>query len=77
MPKSDLKAHIISDGKALTKEYDETITRKIEQQHSILIVTHEDLTRYKDIASLIFSKESKSCEYKIMYRYFNELRLSV
>ena len=65
--------HVLhSDGKSLSEEYDKNLSRKIALQHSLLVITHDDMRR-SSIDKIIFSKGSKSCNFKLVSKYFKDL----
>ena len=61
-----------SHGKAICRDYDKKLVKKIGLAQSLIIVTHEDMKR-SNLQNIIISKNSKSCFAKITSKYFENL----
>ena len=76
MEKDALDSVLYSNGKAAFEDYDERLREKISKQHSLIVVTHEDMKR-SNIQKLLISKNSISCFSSIVCRYFENLHAPV
>jgi len=55
----DLQYSILSNGKAITQEYDEKIYKKIIQKGiDIVLVNNKDINSYKDLTHLLIAKDN-------------------
>lgn len=70
IPNSELETVYVSNGKAITKEYDDNLLEKMHQNKGNILVVLKDDMKYNHLLHLIIAKKNEFVFRKIIEMYF-------
>ena len=65
------KQRVILSKKSISSVYNETLSKKVKLNDSVIVVDKEDIEKYKDLSMILIAKKNNACMRKVVRQYFS------